>query len=61
MTPQEIVKLRRDLDLTQRELAKRIGAQQSTVARWELGSHRPRGAYLKALKELQAKAKTKPK
>jgi DNA-binding transcriptional regulator YiaG len=57
MTPQEIVKLRDDLGLTQRQLAEKIGAHQPTIARWELGHNRPRGAYLKALQELRAKVK----
>jgi DNA-binding transcriptional regulator YiaG len=61
MTPKEIVKLRSDLGLTQRQLAERIGAHQPTVARWELGKHEPRGAYLKALKELEAKARKQKK
>lgn len=31
-----------------------IGAQQPTVARWEVGRNKPRGANLKALKKLEA-------
>jgi len=61
MTPREIVKLREDLGLTQQQLADRIGAHQPTVARWEVGRNRPRGANLKALKELQAKVKKQKK
>jgi hypothetical protein len=38
-----------------------IGAHQPTVARWEAGKHQPRGGYLKALRELQKKAKAKAK
>ena len=49
-----IVKLRKDLGLTQRQLADMIGAHQPTVARWETGKNEPRGANLKALKELEA-------
>ena len=61
MTPKEIVKLREDLGLTQRQLAEKIGAHQPTVARWEVGRNTPRGAYLKALEALQAKAKKQKK
>jgi DNA-binding transcriptional regulator YiaG len=52
MKPEDIVKLRKRLKLTQENLANLIGAQRSTVARWELGENEPRGANLKALKEL---------
>jgi DNA-binding transcriptional regulator YiaG len=57
MTPQRIVKIRKALGLTQERLAEQIGAQRSTVARWELGTHEPRGGYLKALQELEKKVK----
>jgi predicted transcriptional regulator len=57
VTPKEIVKLRKDLGLTQRQLADMIGAYQPTIARWETGKNEPRGANLKALQELQKKAK----
>lgn len=61
MSPAAIKKLRKTLDLTQEQLAELIGAQRSTVARWELGENQPRGANLKALQDLVAKAKRKPK
>jgi len=61
MTPKEIVKLREQLNLTQQELADLIGAHQPTVARWETGKNEPRGANLKALKDLQEKIKKKKK
>jgi DNA-binding transcriptional regulator YiaG len=57
MTPKRIVKLRQALGLTQQQLADRIGAMQPTVARWETGKNQPRGANLKALLELEKKAK----
>jgi DNA-binding transcriptional regulator YiaG len=38
-----------------------IGTQQHTVSDWENGLNRPRGANLKALRELQKKAKAKTK
>jgi DNA-binding transcriptional regulator YiaG len=61
MTPKRIIKLRKDLGLTQQQLADMIGAQQHTVSQWETGKNRPRGANLKALQELARKAKAKPK
>jgi DNA-binding transcriptional regulator YiaG len=61
MTARQIVNLRKALGLTQQRLADLIGARQHTVARWETGMHQPRGGYLKALRELQQKAKTKKK
>ena len=56
MTPREILTLRKTLKMTQQQLADRIGAQRHTVARWELGDNEPRGANLKALRELQERA-----
>jgi DNA-binding transcriptional regulator YiaG len=41
--------------------AEMIGAFRETVARWEAGQNKPRGANLKALRELQKKAKAKSK
>jgi DNA-binding transcriptional regulator YiaG len=57
MTPKQILKLRTALGLTQQQLADRIGAARESVARWEAGSHPPKGANLKALKEMTAKKK----
>ncbi len=57
MTPERIKSLRKALKLTQQKLADIIGARQHTVARWETGVHQPKGAYLKALRELAAKKK----
>jgi DNA-binding transcriptional regulator YiaG len=59
MTPKRIIALRKRLKVTQQQLAGRIGAQQHTVARWEIGQHQPRGANLKLLLELEKKAKHK--
>jgi DNA-binding transcriptional regulator YiaG len=59
MTPRQILALREALEMTQQQLADTIGAQRHTVARWELGQNQPRGANLKALRELQASLKTK--
>jgi DNA-binding transcriptional regulator YiaG len=59
MSPKQIRALRKDLQLTQQELADRIAAQRVTVARWEIGKSRPTGAYLKLLLGLKEKAKLK--
>lgn len=46
-----------DAGLTQGEIAKAVGVAQSTVAQWENGARRPRGAsglrYAVVLKALQ--------
>ena len=59
MTPKRIRELRKQLTLTQQELADRIGAQRVSVARWENGSSHPTGAYLKLLMDVEKKAKVK--
>ena len=57
MTPDRIIKLRKALGVTQRELAAQIGTFQVTVARWETGKSNPKGANLKALSQLSEKAR----
>jgi DNA-binding transcriptional regulator YiaG len=59
MSPKQIRALRKDLQLTQQELADRIAAQRVTVARWEIGTSQPTGAYLKLLLALKEKKKLK--
>jgi DNA-binding transcriptional regulator YiaG len=59
VSPQQIRRIRQSLKLTQKQLADRIGAQRHTVARWETAVNEPKGAYLKALKELADKLKGK--
>ena len=41
--------LRRHLDLTQRELAGRLGTRQQTISEWETGMYNPRGASVTLL------------
>ena len=36
--------LRKQLGLTQRELAERLGTRQQTISEWEKGMYQPRGA-----------------
>jgi len=57
MRPQEIRKLRQSLQLTQQQLADKIGARQHTVARWETGMNEPKGAYAMLLNQLREKMK----
>jgi len=57
MTANDILKLRESLELTQEQFAKRIGATRGTIARWELGTAKPKGLYLQALEKLQAQLK----
>jgi DNA-binding transcriptional regulator YiaG len=59
MSPAQVRKVREALGFTQQQLADFIGASQVAVARWETGIHKPRGANLKALKELARKAAKK--
>lgn len=55
MSPPRIRSLRKVLQLTQQQLADRIGGQRYTVARWETGRNEPKSASLKALTALAAK------
>lgn len=48
---QNIAELRKSQDLTQRELAERLGVSQSHVARWESEKTQPRSRALKQLSE----------
>jgi DNA-binding transcriptional regulator YiaG len=59
MSPRQVKAIRKALGLTQQQLANIIGARQHTVARWETGANEPKGANLKALKELAEKVKEK--
>ena len=43
--------LRRAMDITQSELAEKMGVTRSTVAKWETGANIPRGKMLIALAE----------
>ena len=62
MNPNDIVRLRKDLgDISQQQLADMIGTQRHTISRWETGENQPRGATLKALRDLEEKLKKKRK
>jgi DNA-binding transcriptional regulator YiaG len=57
MTPAQTKRLMKQLGFTQQRLADAIGAHRVTIADWVRGASKPRGLYLKALKELAEKAK----
>jgi DNA-binding transcriptional regulator YiaG len=61
MRPIDIRRLRKRLKVTQEQLADILGAGRHSVIRWEAGETKPLGGYLKALRELQKKAKKKKK
>ncbi|MBI2852937.1 MAG: helix-turn-helix domain-containing protein [Chloroflexi bacterium] len=51
--------LRRHLNLTQRELADRLGTRQQTISEWEKGMYRPRGASATLLSMVAERARFK--
>lgn len=51
--------LRRHLDLTQAELAERLGTRQQTISEWEKGLYRPRGASATLLSMVAERARFK--
>lgn len=53
--------IRKDLDLTQVELAHEMGVDQSTVSNWEQGHTSLRGPALRILLQLVAAKKAKTK
>lgn len=44
-----ILALRKHLDLTQTEMAGKLGTRQQTISEWEKGVYQPRGASAKLL------------
>ena len=42
-------RLRRELRLTQHELAEQLGVRQQTISEWETGAYEPRGASARLL------------
>ena len=53
--PKEIKALRKALNLTQSEFARKLKIDVITVSRWELGKQRPQQAVLKRLQRLHKK------
>lgn len=44
-----ILALRKHLELTQAEMADRLGTRQQTISEWEKGMYQPRGSSAKLL------------
>ena len=59
MTPKQIKQLRQRLELTQKDFAEKLYTKRLTIIRWEGGVHKPRGVFLKMLREMAAKARRK--
>lgn len=59
MSPKQIKALRKTLKITQQQLADLVGARRESVARWEIATSRPTGAYLMLLRKLADKVKRK--
>ncbi len=51
--------LRRHLELTQIEMAERLGTRQQTISEWEVGMYQPRGASATLLSIIAERAKFK--
>lgn len=47
-----IRKLRRSMDITQRDLAEKVGVERSTISKWETGTSVPRHKILIALSKV---------
>ncbi len=56
ITSEEIRQLRRDLDLTQDDLADRLGVRRGAVGHWETGRSKPGGPAQQLLRLYQAEA-----
>lgn len=48
----KITEYRKELNLSQSELAEMVGVGQSTIAMWESGERMPRVKFLKKLSEI---------
>jgi putative transcriptional regulator len=53
----DIRKLRKRLNLTQEQLAQKLGVSFTTVNRWEKGKNEPSPLALRALEDLENKKK----
>jgi DNA-binding transcriptional regulator YiaG len=54
MTPSDVKRLRKQLALTQSELADTIGVHAMTVSKWETGVHKIPGPVVKLLQRMLA-------
>lgn len=55
MTPEEIISLLHELEMTQEQLAHQIGVTVSTVNRWCNGKAKPHAVFVRAMRELKEK------
>ncbi len=53
MDKDAIIKLRKDLKLTQDQFGKRLGVHKLTISRWERGDKRPSQLALRQLKRIE--------
>jgi DNA-binding transcriptional regulator YiaG len=53
----EVKKIRKRLDLTQEQLAQKLGVSFTTVNRWERGKVKPSPLALRVLRELEKEVK----
>jgi DNA-binding transcriptional regulator YiaG len=51
-----IIELRRYLQITQAEMAEKMGTRQQTISEWELGAYKPRGMSVTLLNIVAEKA-----
>ncbi|MDO8717213.1 MAG: helix-turn-helix domain-containing protein [Dehalococcoidales bacterium] len=56
---ERILALRKHLDLTQSEMADKLGTRQQTISEWEKGMYQPRGASAKLLSIVAERGKFK--
>jgi DNA-binding transcriptional regulator YiaG len=59
MTPAGLKRIRRELGLTQEELAARLGVQRETVARWETGARGIAEPIARLVRRVAAEARGK--
>ncbi len=54
MTPEEIIKIRQTIGVTQERFANLLGTTSVTVNRWENGKAKPSRLSIKQIKEIKA-------
>lgn len=59
MESKEIQQLRKQLGLTQKEFAGRLGLDAISISRWERGEQRPRAVHLRRMARLSKKVRDK--
>lgn len=56
---ERILALRKHLEMTQTEMAEKLGTRQQTISEWEKGMYQPRGASAKLLSIVAERGKFK--